>query len=98
MAVVNSDQRDIELMNKDQKHVMHMLAQAKDYLLVHGMPGTGKTTTIALLVCCSHTTTQAQRDSSNSTTQNRYKHLWHKDSACLSPRTPTTRWTRCFSS
>ena len=42
--------RDFDLMNEDQHHVMQRIAETEDYLLIHGMPGTGKTTTIALLV------------------------------------------------
>ena len=42
--------RDYDLMNEDQRRVLQKIAETNDYLLVHGMPGTGKTTTIALIV------------------------------------------------
>ena len=44
------DEQDVKMMNEDQRNVMQRIAETDDYLLVHGMPGTGKTTTIALLV------------------------------------------------
>eukprot|EP00178_Gracilaria_changii_P003216 TRINITY_DN146_c2_g1_i1.p1 TRINITY_DN146_c2_g1~~TRINITY_DN146_c2_g1_i1.p1 ORF type:complete len:1154 (+),score=167.00 TRINITY_DN146_c2_g1_i1:2238-5699(+) len=55
-------------LNKDQKEAVEMSMRAKDYLLILGMPGTGKTTTLATVVLafasqgksvllCSHTNT-----------------------------------------
>lgn len=53
-------------LNEDQQHALRMSLRAKDYVLVLGMPGTGKTTTLAAVVLataargqtvllCSHT-------------------------------------------
>lgn len=40
----------IEKLNEDQRHAVLRAHAARDYLLVLGMPGTGKTTTTAVLV------------------------------------------------
>ena len=39
-----------ELMNQNQKEVICKALSAEKFLLLHGMPGTGKSTTIALLI------------------------------------------------
>ncbi|KAI0556641.1 DNA2/NAM7 helicase AAA [Gracilaria domingensis] len=65
----NSDFADLtKTLNEDQKVAVEMSMKAKDYLLILGMPGTGKTTTLATIVLefasrgktillCSHTNT-----------------------------------------
>lgn len=37
-------------MNEEQRSAVHRVLRAKDYVLLLGMPGTGKTTTIAAVV------------------------------------------------
>lgn len=55
-------------LNEEQRHALEMSLRAKDYVLILGMPGTGKTTTLASVVLtkamkgetvllCSHTNT-----------------------------------------
>lgn len=41
---------DPDSLNVDQKHAIEKVMSAKDYALVLGMPGTGKTTTIAQII------------------------------------------------
>lgn len=41
---------DPDALNVDQKHAIEKVMSAKDYALILGMPGTGKTTTIAHLI------------------------------------------------
>ncbi len=53
-ALVDSD-GDLEhgsAMNSDQRQAVEKVMQAEDYALVLGMPGTGKTTTIAHIIRC----------------------------------------------
>ena len=44
--------RDVKLLNRRQKAAVMRALLAQDYLLVQGMPGTGKTTMICFLIRC----------------------------------------------